>query len=120
MAAESEALQYSRLLRPYSVKRLDKALWHVETTAAGIYQRKLRLLIDPPVGAPEWQCELEAIQAELEALATLHCPDAWDAVGVLIRSAPADYDRAVDAMHKVLLGINAEWRTVEGGEAVAS
>lgn len=108
MAFESEAVRHSRLLRPYSTKRLDTALWHVETTASGIYQRKLKLLIDSPVNVAEWQHELEAIQHDLEFLATDYCPAAWEKLGLLIQSAPADFERAVDAMHKVLLGINAE------------
>jgi hypothetical protein len=65
----SEAGEYSRLLRPYSSRRLTHALYQVEATAASITQAKLRLLIDPPFDAAEWQFELEELQAMLETLA---------------------------------------------------
>lgn len=109
MAFESEAMQYSRLLRPYSLKRMAGALWYVEARAGGISNRKNELLIEPPVDAAEWQGQLEAMQNDLEILAE-QCEEAHKKLGLLIRSAPADYERAVDAMHKVLLGINAAER----------
>lgn len=108
MTFESEAVRHSRLLRPFSTKRLDAALWHVETTASGIYQRKLKILIEPPATANEWQAELEQLCAELEILATEYCPQAYDRLTVLHRSAEQDYERAIDAMLRILQGINAE------------
>jgi hypothetical protein len=62
----SEAGEYSRLIRPYSSRRLTHALYQVEATAASITQAKLRLLIDPPFDAAEWQFELETLQGMLE------------------------------------------------------
>lgn len=104
--SESEAVQYARLLRPFSIKRMDSALFHVEASAALINKRKLAMLVDPPVDAPTWAGELERLQGDLEVLAE-QCEEAWEKLGLLIRSAPADYERAIDAMTKILHGINA-------------
>jgi hypothetical protein len=112
----SEAVQYSRLLRPYSTKRMDGALWYVEATAGGIYQRKLKLLIDPPADPATWQSELELIQNDLQTLAE-QCEDAWRKIGLLIKSAPGDYERAITAMTRVLQGISAGGPPEGTGEA---
>jgi hypothetical protein len=83
---------------------MDGALYHVEASAALINKRKLALLIEPPVDAALWANELERIQVDLEILAD-QCREAHTKLGLLIRSAPADYERAIDAMTRVLQGI---------------
>lgn len=104
--SEAEAVQYARLLRPFSVKRMAEALWYVEARAGGISNRKMELLVDPPVDAPTWSHELGRLKVELEVLAE-QCEEAWHLLSDLERTAEADYARAIDAMTKVLHGINA-------------
>lgn len=111
--SDSEAVSYARLLRPYDINRLDLALFHVEATAGSVRSRKLNMFLKPPPDAPGWQFELEQIRNDLLVLAEEYVPLAVSRLDALIRSAPADYQRAVDAMHKVLLGINAEWQSSE-------
>lgn len=104
--SEAEAVQYARLLRPFSVKKMDTALFHVEASAALINNLKMALLVDPPVDAPTWSHELGRLKVELEILAE-QCEEAWHLLGDLERTAEADYSRAIDAMTKVLQGISA-------------
>lgn len=105
--ADSEAVQYSRLLRPFSTRRLDEALYHVEATAGSITSRKQKLLVDTPTTAAEWRFELAELRNELDTLAE-YCGDARRKLEALDRSAEGDYARAIDAMTKMLRGIAAE------------
>jgi hypothetical protein len=102
----SEAGEYSRLLRPYSSRRLTHALYQVEATAASITQAKLRLLIDPPFDAAEWQFELETLQGMLETLAE-QAELAHTRLGLMWSSAPGDYERGLRAATRLLQGISA-------------
>lgn len=101
----SEAVAYSRLLRPYSTARLDRALWYVESNAGSIRNRKLLLLLEPPVDPDRWVFELQQIQNDLETLSE-QCEDAWRRIDLLKRSAPGDYERAVTAMRAMLVGMS--------------
>lgn len=112
MAEVSEAVAYSRLLRPYSLKRMEGALWYVEARAGGIFTRKMKLLVDPPSDPAEWAFELTQFQNDLEILSE-QCEEAWEKLALLIRSAPADYERAIDAMTRMLQGISVSTALAE-------
>jgi hypothetical protein len=114
----SEAVAYSRLLRPYSVKRLSGAVYHVNATANTIDKTVTRLLIDTPVDAAEWTFELAQLQNMLETLSE-QCEQAWTKLDLLARSAEGDYERAITAMTRVLQGISAVGPPEGTGEAPA-
>lgn len=99
------AIAHSRLLRPYSTRKLSDALYHVNTAANGIHQRELALLIETPVQPEEWLFALGEIKTDLHVL-TDYCRDAWRRLSELERSAHGDYDRALQAMVAVLRGLS--------------
>lgn len=99
------AIEHSRLLRPFSTRRLSDALYHVSSTAGDVRQRETRLLVDTPTDPDEWVFELTQIQNALACLAE-YCDEAHDRLDTLVRSAHVDYGRAVDAMVLVLRGMS--------------
>lgn len=104
MAVVSREIAFSRLLRPFSTKRLSDALYHVQATGHGIDQRLMRLLINPPATPELWEFELDQIAGELWSLAD-YCEKAQARVRLLARSASRDYEVAVDAMTATLKGL---------------
>lgn len=100
-----QAIAHSRLLRPFSTRRLSQALYHVNTAAGTLHQRETRLLIDTPNDPDEWTFELTQLQNELDTLAD-YCVDARSRLDVLVKSAHADHGRALDAMVAVLRGMS--------------
>lgn len=97
------AIAHSRLLRPHSTRRLSNALYHVNATANSLRQHELALMIDPPVLPDEWAAGLDELQTELYLLVQ-YSRDAWRKLEWLQRSAPKDYERALEALVLILRG----------------
>jgi hypothetical protein len=115
----TQAIQASRLLRPYPVRRLTEALHHVEQTSGTISQNRLRLMVDTPVSPDEWAGYLAEIQDMLETLAE-QCGDAWERLQRMIDSAPADHRRALDALVLILRGLSAPQEAEEASTPLAA
>lgn len=104
MPATSQAVAYSRLLKPFPVKRLADVLYRVDQDGAALHSELFKVLADPP-GVPEAFCQvlqrLQGLLMELE-------DEAREARAVL-EEMYLDADRAfevsVRAMECVLVGM---------------
>jgi hypothetical protein len=99
-----QAMAHSKLLRPYSPRRLTQALYGVDQIAGSLANAQTRLLVDMPVLPEAWISELDRLQTDLFLLVEAS-REAWKALEGLKRSAPADYGRALDAVVCVLRGL---------------
>jgi len=99
----SAHLEHARLLRPFPVRRLHRALYHVEADAAAVSKRLLRLMVDTPSLPEDWSGELHGLADELESLAE-RCLEARLDVVEMARGAEGDFQRATDAMLAILKG----------------
>lgn len=99
-----QATRLSRLVRPFPVKRLADALYHVEADAADIHNRLQRMQVDPPRLSDDWTGELYALAAVLRSLQA-RVEDALPALALMVDQADGDEQRALDALLKV-------WETI--------
>jgi hypothetical protein len=97
-------LEHARLMRPFPVKRLTDALYHVQADAGQIAAVLVAVQTDPPRTPEAWVTELEHLLALLASL-ELRCRDAVPALEVLADQADADFERAVSAMLAILRGL---------------
>jgi hypothetical protein len=98
---------YSKLLRPFPVRKLRDSLYQTLAGAASIQHQADMLLMDPPASPQEWTDALHQIGCQLETLADA-CDDALPMIGRLIEQAPGDHRRALDALVALVRGLQAE------------
>lgn len=100
-------LAYSRLVKPFPVRRLTDALYWVQADTASINQRLLRLQIDPPRQPDEWVAEVESLRLSLESLAG-RCREAYPILGLMVDQAEGDYRRAVEGLVATIRGLQQQ------------
>lgn len=106
MPASTE-VRYARLLRPFSTRRLQDALYHVLADSAAISHELERLLREPPTTPEPWTESLFRL-ADLLASLVERCEDAMPKVDRLAEDAPGDFRRAVTAMEHMIAGLRDE------------
>jgi hypothetical protein len=100
-----DLLARARLIKPFPVKRLADALYHVQAEAHSIDQRLLRLQLDPPRLPEHWYGELEALTASLGSLEAL-CGDAVPVLGRMADQADGDWQRGLDVIVSMMRGLS--------------
>jgi hypothetical protein len=106
--APAELLRrYSRLLRPFPVKRLADALWYVQADAHAIDHALIGVQLEPPALADEWCLELRAIDDMLWSL-TQRCVDAQAELHRIMDGADADERRALTAFVAIMRGLGRD------------
>jgi hypothetical protein len=106
---------YSRLVRPFPVRKLHDSLYQAMAGAASIRARADTLAMDPPVTVDEWTSALHEIGTQLETLADA-CDDTLPLIARLVEQAPGDHKRGLEALVRIVRGLQAE-AAEEPGEA---
>lgn len=106
----SQEVRYARLLRPFSPRRVNEALYHVMAESGSIYEAVQGLLIEPPTLPEQWVFEIAHIRDMLALLAN-RCADAEPLLRHIEDAADRDFQRAVDAQVAIMRGLSQqEWR----------
>lgn len=103
----TQAVRYSRLIRPFPVKKLADALYHVEADAASISDTLQALYRDPPLTADDWVATLDRLDMLLRSLQA-RCGDAIPVLGDLVDRAEGDHERGVRALAAILKNMPRE------------
>lgn len=98
---------YSRMLRPFPVKKLGTILYHVLAVANSIERAMHALEADPPQIADNWCFEVQQLEDALWSL-TEYAVDAQAALHQMYDSADADERRAMTAMVAIMRGLKDE------------
>jgi hypothetical protein len=98
---------YSKLVRPFPVRKLHDKLYQTLAGAASIRSAADMLMMDPPVSPDEWTTALHQIGCQLETLADA-CDEVLPEIGRLIEQAPGDHRRALAAMVAMVRGLQAQ------------
>lgn len=98
---------YSRMLRPFPVKRLSSILYHVLAVANDIERAMHALEADPPQIADHWCFELQQVEDALWSL-TEYSIEAQAALHGMYDTAEADERRAMTAMVAIMRGLRDE------------
>jgi hypothetical protein len=104
---DEQFVAYSRLVRPFPARRLRDSLYQTLAGAASIQHRADMLLMDPPVTVEDWVAALHEIGTQLETLADA-CDEALPRLARLVEQAPGDHRRGLDALVKMIRGLQAE------------
>jgi hypothetical protein len=103
MPASTE-VRYAGLLRPFSTRRLEDALYYVQTDAGTIRAEVDRLCRRPPTAPEPWTESLFRL-SDLVASLIERCEEALPLLDRLAEDAPGDFRRAVRAMEHMLIGL---------------
>lgn len=98
---------YSKLVRPFPVRKLHDTLYQALTQAESIRNAADMLLMDPPVTVEDWTDRLYEIVNWLDTLTEV-CEVTAPKVERLIEQAPGDHRRAMAALVAMVRGLQQE------------
>ena len=111
-----DEVRYARAVRPFPLRKLTASLAALHRRCGYIAEVTAELVAAEGEGPVRWRYWLGELMDCIDSLVE-EAQAVREELSRSYDSAPADYERAVDAMLVILRGLQSEWRDAAEAEA---